>query len=204
MNVYYHGFQVNFNSWQIMVPMALAIAATIGWNQWWLTPKLRLRRMYSDGVIKLMTAFAGGLFAILLAGESWRGILQMLDNVFGTDEGLWALMSLVLTPVVIGGASGLFTVVVYYTAKLMAWCHKGSLEEKRDRRLRRMERVRRQLELKAEQHQEMLEVEYYYQEQAKTQVAEAATAEARGLLSLPTLPVIPFRLRTQEKKEKAI
>ena len=192
MNIYQHEIQITFNAWQVMAPMALVVAAIIGWNQFWLSPKLRLRRLYSDGILKLAALFAGGMFAILLAGESWRGILQVLDNVFGTNEGLWALMSLVLTPIVIGGASGLFTVVVYYTAKLMAWCRKGSLEEKRNRKLRQAERMLRRTELQKEQHQQMLEVEYYYQEQAKVQVAEAAAAEARGLLRLPAVPVIPF------------
>ena len=61
----------------------------------------------------------------------------------------------------------------------------------------------RRIELQKEQHQQMLEVEYFYQEQAKAQVAEAAAAEARGLLRLPAVPVIPFRVKAREA-EKAI
>ena len=209
-NVYTHGFQVGFNTWQVVAPMMMVIAVAIGWNQYMLTPRLNIKRLYGDWALKLSAFVSGVVFAVLLSVESAQGILQLLDNIFGNDSAFWAAASLIAMPLTSAGLAAGWTALTYYAARMAVWCRTGFLHDKR-RAMIRLLRLRKADEWMRElKHQQRLEAEREFQEEAKRQAAEGAEVEAKGLevaavaLRLPTPPVVPFRVKTREEKEKAI
>ena len=178
-NEFYHEFTIGFNAWMVLAPVMLVLAAVLATQQFRLTrQRLKVQRIFSNGVLNSTVLICGVIFATTFALESWRGVLQWCDNSLAGDSGFY---SLILTPICIGVVSALYGALVYVTAKTAAWISVNRAVEKR-----KIEKKRRQKVILAEilellRHDQMLEMEKQYQEKARRQAEEGARAEAEAL-----------------------
>jgi len=179
MNELYHEFTIKFSVWTVLAPVMLVLAAVLARQQFRLTRKrLKVQRLFGNGVLNSTALICGVIFATTFALESWRGVLQWCDNSLAGDSGFY---SLILTPICIGVVSALYGALVYVAVKTAAWISVNRAVEKR-----KSERKRRQKIILAEilellRHDQMLEMEKQCQEEARRQAEEGARAEADAL-----------------------
>ena len=186
-NAFYHEFEIGFNAYMVVAPVMLGMAAIFATQQAFLTPGLKIRKIFGDGILKLVTLVCGMVFAAMFASESWQGIIQWCDNHLAGDSGMY---SLILMPMVIAAISALYGGCVYAVMKIAVWARLGHLTERR-----RIERRRRKMKLLEEvmdalRRDRVLELEKQYQEEVKKQAEEGARLEADTVL---------FRLKRPEK-----
>ena len=103
MNPYYHSFDVGFNWWMLYIPVSMIATAIIGWKA---TFHLEILDDFGDThtfkvvpdkrqVIKLGIKVMAIIMGILLVVESFDGIIQLYDNLFG--DGLMSVYLAICT-----------------------------------------------------------------------------------------------------------
>lgn len=187
-NELFYQVTIGFNAWMVLAPVMLVLAAVLATQQFRLTRKrLKVQRIFSNGVLNSTALVCGVIFATTFALESWRGVLQWCDNALTGDSGVY---SLILTPICIGAVSALYGALVYVTAKTAAWISVNRAVEKRKIEKKRRQKAMLREILELLRHDKMLEVEKQYQEKARRQAEEGARAEAEALgLWRPDIPV---------------
>ena len=175
-NEFYHEFTVSFNAWMVLAPVMLVLAAVLATQQFRLTrQRLKVQRIFSNGVLNSTALICGVIFATMFTLESWRGTLQWCDNALAGDSGFY---SLILTPICIGVVSALYGALVYVTVKTAAWISVNRAVEKRKSERKRRQKVMLAEILELLRHDQMLEMEKQCQEEARRQAEEGARAEA--------------------------
>lgn len=118
-----------FNSWVILIAVAVVAMALLGFLQYALVRKTGgryvIKKQFNDIIIKSANIALTVIFIILLTNDSWRGIIQMLDNhLAATDSPVW---SIILFPIVVFAIAGLFAAICHIVEKIASLAKIGLL-----------------------------------------------------------------------------
>ena len=90
----YRGVLVlGFNSWMLVLPAMLIMAAIIGWKRYDLK-HLSIRCNFTDGIKDLISITMGVIAGLMVMLESFWGIVQFSDNHLADgDSAVWSLLA---------------------------------------------------------------------------------------------------------------
>ena len=107
------------NWWVVVFFVTVGIMITLGVNQYQIqrvNHKRRVRRHFKNSVYGVVTGLSTALFAFLFVKESWRGVVQFLNNsLSASDSPAW---SIILAPFAVLLVVTLYAMFVYYVGKL--------------------------------------------------------------------------------------
>lgn len=113
--MYHYYFTVGFNLWMVWIVVSFAIMAWLCWTQYKLNVnrvKVWIATQYGNNVLPVMEVIFTIIFGLLFSFESWRGIIQFLDNHAGPEDSpLW---SLVLMPIVVAAVIAIYWYVMRF------------------------------------------------------------------------------------------
>ena len=136
-NQYYHDVALSFNWWSVFAVASLIVFAIIGWHQYELVRikgKYRIKKAIEEDVIMLLALLDSIVFGIMLAAESWRGILQFLDNHSAPGEA--PVLSVIILPLAIVLIVAMYLAIIYYvavTSGVMRYNQLGDQRRKKNR-----------------------------------------------------------------------
>lgn len=162
--MYHHyNFMVGFDLWMLWFVISFAIMAWLCWTQYKLNVSeagVWVCQDLDDSVPPAMETVFTVIFGILFSTESWRGIIQFLDNhASPEDSPVW---SLILAPFVIA-----FAILIY--CALMHMMRLKLTEFRRDlleRRKQDAERAAERREWWKKHHEEELNPDNLYLDDA--------------------------------------
>ena len=91
LSSYYHAFTPGFNAWYVVLPLLMVIALLFGKGQYHLIGR-KVKQRYNNNMFAITSCLGAGIMMILVACESFSGLIQFFDNHLGkSDSPFWSI-----------------------------------------------------------------------------------------------------------------
>ena len=133
MNANYISANAEPNWWILLAIITFIAMVILGSKQYMIyrdeNHDIRIKKVFGNGYYKLITIISSSIFGVLFSIESWRGVLQILDNHLGPNDSLaW---SIILLPLAIITAIFIYAVIIYYIGIIAGMAKLGALIERK-------------------------------------------------------------------------
>lgn len=119
MSSYYHAFVPGFNWWYIVAPVMVLVVGYVGTKRFRLTRSLKIKVVFNDRLLVLLSVLASVVFGIMLVIESMDGIIQLCDNALTKqDSPAWTLFT---APFVLVMAVFSYGSITYFVGRFMSY-----------------------------------------------------------------------------------
>ena len=130
-NPFYHYFTPGFNWWYVIAVLGLVLVALVGYCKYYVYTEYSYRRLmkrYNDRFIDFASTVITIVLTIMVYRESFRGIVQFLDNGLAVDENpAWSVL---LAPFMMLSIVGMYWTVLSFTGRFVSRKRKASLKRR--------------------------------------------------------------------------
>lgn len=102
-NPYYHSFIPGFNAWYIVAVLGVILIAVVGYNMYYVHSGCMFKR-YNRRFIGFMSFVFTAILMVMVVKESWRGLVQFLDNGLAYDDSpAWTMIGAPVALMILAG-----------------------------------------------------------------------------------------------------